>query len=44
MIIEINGRKMNINEKFNLTEAIRSEARRRHIRDLLQKAASNKEI
>ena len=42
--IEINGRKMQIDEQFNLTEAVRSEARKRIMRDLLPKATSDKAI
>jgi hypothetical protein len=35
MIIEINGKKSRVDEKFDFTEAARSEARKRVLRDLL---------
>ena len=42
--IEVNGRKMQISEKFDFTEANRQEARKRVLRDLLQKTSFNKKI
>lgn len=43
-VIEINNKRIKTNEPFDLTEAIRSEARKRVLRDLLPKTSFNKAI
>ena len=43
-IVEINSRKEEVNELFDFTEAARSEARKRRVRDLLQKTTFNKKV